>query len=199
MYKLYVRPGACSKAINVLLRELDQKVEVIDARTLEGFKSISPTGAVPAMIDEQGNTFVEGVAIILHLLEKHNSTMLPKELLKKTDFIRWLTFANATMHPAYSRLFFLNAVVKDEVEKANTLKAAAAKVSEYWQIVEDKLSKQRYMGGDQINIVDVWLAVYAGWNAYFPVEVTIGAKAKAMIADVQAMPSFKAATESEKF
>lgn len=199
MYKLYVRPGACSKAINVLLRELDQKVDVIDARNLEDFKSISPTGAVPAMVDEQGNKFVEGVAIILHLLEKHNSAMLPKDLMAKTQFVRWLTFANATMHPGYSKMFFASAVISDEAEKLLVLKAAAAKINEYWQIVEDQLSKQPYMGGGRLNIVDVWLAVYAGWNAYFPVEITIGPKAKKMIADVQIMPSFIAATRSESF
>lgn len=199
MYTLYARTGACSKGINVLLRELDQKVEVVDASKVANFKSISPTGAVPALKDENGHILVEGVAIILHLLEKHKSTMLPSSLNEKTHFIRWLTFANATMHPSYSKLFFAASVIKDEAEKMHTLKVGAAKATEYWQIVENQLSKQAFFGGEKPNIIDIWLAVYAGWNVYFPVDIELGPKTKAMIAAVQALPSWIAATKSEQF
>ena len=74
MYTLYYSQGACSIATQVVLRELDQTVNIIDVKKLENFKEINPVGAVPALIDGE-NTLTEGGAIMLYLLDKHSSPL----------------------------------------------------------------------------------------------------------------------------
>lgn len=49
MYQLYYSPGACSLAIQVILRELGRDFSLIDKADVADFKAINPVGAVPAL------------------------------------------------------------------------------------------------------------------------------------------------------
>ena len=106
MYTLYYLPGACSLATQVVLHELDQAVEIIDKQLVEDFTAINPVGTVPVLVDN-GNTYREGAAVILYLLHKHQSTMMPTTGVAHDLAVQNIMFANATMHPAYGRLFFI--------------------------------------------------------------------------------------------
>jgi len=44
------------------------------------------------MKSPDGQIITEGAAIVLYLLEKHNSPMLPADLHQKADCLRWLMF-----------------------------------------------------------------------------------------------------------
>ena len=83
MYTLYYIPGACSMAIHVLLNELGQEVKLVNVGDPKGgrerppeFLKINPRGNVPVLSDD-GFIVREGAAIILYLLEKHKSPLLP--------------------------------------------------------------------------------------------------------------------------
>jgi len=198
MYTLYYSQGACSVATQVVLRELGQDVKIIDAKQDNNFKSVNPVGAVPVLID--GNkTLTEGAAIMLHILNKHKSSLFPEnedERLKSTQDIM---FANATMHPAYGRLFFLAQHVSDEKVKQETLNAAAESINQLWQVIESQLADKSFLGGDSPSAADIMLTVYSRWGQYFPVDIIIGDKTARMLDAVQAMPNFIKTDQAEQF
>ena len=132
----------------------------------------------------------------LHILEKHGGWNDYKKP-KKRALRQHILFANATMHPAYGRLFFLLSEMDDSVEKEKILEKAAQNVSSLWQVVEDKLAKQAFLLGDEHSAADVLLAVYSNWNAYFPVDIQIGSLTQKMINKVKSLPSYKRALEME--
>lgn len=197
MYTLYHFPGACSLATQVVLNELGQAVNVIDKQQVEDFRQINPVGSVPVLIDE-GNTLREGAAIMLYLLNKHPNTMLPSTGLAHQRGVESIMFANATMHPAYSRLFFIAQNISHEETKQLAFESAAEAISSLWQVLEQQLAEQRFLGGTQPSAADILLTVYSRWGAHFPVEIIIGTHTKKMLEAVQLMPSFQQALAREE-
>ncbi|PCK30174.1 glutathione S-transferase family protein [Pseudoalteromonas piscicida] len=198
MYTLYYLPGACALATQVVLRELKQPFELVDKRDVDNFLAINPTGKIPAL-KEGKNTLLEGAAILLYLLKKHENTLLPQsDIAQKQKAIENIMFANATMHPAYNRLFFATAAIIDDKARQPFLDAAAAAINELWIIVEKKLAHQAFLAGEQVSAADIMLAVYARWGSYFPVEINIPDKVRKMLARIEARPSFIASVAAEQ-
>ena len=79
-YTLYYMPGACSMAVHVVLNELGQEVTLENAKAdpkPAGFLKANPRGQVPVLVD--GDLVVrEGAAIMIYLLDKHTSPLLPR-------------------------------------------------------------------------------------------------------------------------
>jgi len=195
MYTLFYAQGTCSAATQVVLRELGQEVKLIDAKQHNKFTDINPVGAVPALVD--GNQILtEGAAIILHLLNKHENSLFPGA--NRQQSVEDIMFANATMHPAYGRLFFIAQYVTDQKAKQEALNAAANIINKLWQVVENKLSNKPFLGGDTPSAADIMLTVYSRWSAYFDVDIIIGEKATAMLNAVKVMPNFIKTDEAEQ-
>lgn len=197
MYKLYYRKGACSLGIHALANFLEAKLELIDASKMDNFKSINPTGTVPFLMD--GSTRVqEGAAIAMYLMEKHNSPMLPtSNFAQRTENIQWLMFANATVHPAYSKLFFIMKNIQDPKAKEDAFAAAYNGLNSLWKIADEKLAKTKFIAGDEMSMADIFLTVYAGWNAFFQNKITLGDNVTRMVKEVSSKPAFKKALEEE--
>ncbi|MGB4073471.1 glutathione S-transferase family protein [Pseudomonas sp.] len=197
MYRLYYMPGACSLAIHALLNELNQDVELIDRNKVSDFDTLGSRGMVPVLVDN-GQVIREGAAIILYLLEKHKSQMLPEGGLEKARFTEWLMFANATLHPAYSRLFFIGKTLADGPAKEQALTAASGIISTLWSSLDAQLENSTFVFGERISVVDMMLTVYASWGAYFPVDILMSDKVKRMLAAVQAHPAYIKAIADEQ-
>lgn len=197
MYTLYYMPGACSLATNTVLRELKQDFNLIDKNKVSDFKSINPIGAIPVLKD--GDMVIrEGVAILLHLLSKHENNLLPSSGKGYLEGLQNMLFANATMHPAYGRLFFIAGNIDDGNAKAAAFSAAADAINGLWSVVESQLQDKPFLGGNSYSVADILLTVYASWGQYFPVDINIGERAQKMIDAVSELETFKQASAEEK-
>lgn len=192
MYTLYSIPGSCSSGIVVLMQKLGLEFDVINPTQIENYKSVSPTGQVPALVD--GDLVVtEGAAIALYLLRKHSQSDV-----EDPTFLRWLMFNYATLHPAYSKLFSVNGLMEDSDQKTALMQSLGDKLTETWAIVDARLAKSDAVVGDQATIIDYLLAVYTGWNAYFPgVKINVGDNVRALVSRVAELPEFKAGFAKE--
>lgn len=197
MYKLFYLQGACSLATQVILRELEQEVEIIEKQHVENFSKINPIGTVPTLIDGD-DTLIEGAAILLHILNKHKNSMLPEKGASRQIAIQDIMFANATMHPAYGKLFFIGQNISDEDVKQLTFNVAAENINQLWQVIENKLNGKPFLGGNTPSAADIMLTVYSRWGASFPVDIVFGEKTTKLINAVQEMPNFKKADETEQ-
>jgi len=203
MYKLYYGAGSCSMAIHVALLECNQQVQLekIDLQSGQQrspeFLKINPRGQVPVLV-EHDHPIREGAAILIHVLEKHQSPLLPRGGKERTAALEWLMFCNATLHPAYARCFFLMRNVADEAVKAQLLDLAIANVNKLWEEVEHQLARHTYLCGEHITMADILLTVIANWSAYFPTPVTFGPHTKKLFRNVIARPAYKKAMETEQ-
>lgn len=199
MYQLYYAPGTCSLAVHVILNELDQAVELKqvslkEARTPE-FLKVNPRGNVPVLVDN-GTVIREGGAIITYLLDKHKSDLLARDGVARAHGLEWLMFANATMHPAYSRLFFFKGQLGADAENHPLYKTSLQNVQKLWDSVEDQLSRNRYIAGETVTGGDILLTVISSWASVGAFE--FGPKTKDLFKRVAARPAFKKAVELEQ-
>lgn len=197
MYSLYYAPATCSLAIHVLLNELERPVKLINKSTTQNFADINPTEAVPVLKIEN-DLLSEGAAIALYLMEKYKSPMLPLEAKERITAIQWMMFANATMHPAYSKIFFIIKNIEKGAAQEQAIKAAVVSVEKLWAIVDSQLENKLFVNGENITMADIMLSVYANWNNFFPFDIKIGENVKRLLLNVSSRPSFKNAIESEK-
>ncbi len=197
MYQLYYSPGVCSLAIHALLIELGQPFELINKSDVEDFATINLLGAVPVLRD--GDMLIrEGAAIVLHLVEKHGSDLLPAAGTPgRANALQWLLYANATVHPAYSKLFFVARALDGDAAQGKAFEAAASAAAKLWSLVDEQLGKTRFVTGDKVSIADIMLTVYANWGGYFPVDIPLGENVRRMVAEVSALPSFQQALGAE--
>jgi len=204
MYKLYYSPGACSMAPHVLLNELNVPFEVskIDLQAGDGqkpeFLKVNPRGQVPVLVDD-GEVIREGAAILIHLMEKNNSPLLPKSGKERTQALEWLCFANASMHPAYARAFFIWKNIEDKKAQEAAFKVVFQQINKLWADVDAQLAKTPYVCGKNITAADILLTVIANWGAYFPPgSVTLGSNVKRLIKEVSNRPAYKKALATEQ-
>lgn len=202
MVTLFYSPGACSMAVHVLLNEIGTPFTLENAAISEGknrspeYLALNPRGQVPLLVD--GDLVIrEGAAILIHLLEKHQSPLLPTSAKDRAAAIEWLMFCNATLHPAYSRGFFLMRNPADQAAKDALMTVVVANINKLWEEVEARLENSSYLAGDSITIADILLTVIANWSGRFT-GIEIGARTKALLSKMIARPSYKKALETEQ-
>lgn len=202
MYKLYYSPGACSLAIHAILNELNQKFELVSAVGDAGqkrspeFMKINPRGSVPVLI-EDGNIIREGGAIIVYLLDKHDNDLLPKSGQKRAEALEWLMFANSTLHPAYSRLFWTVARIEDQKTKEHLLNLFFADIQKLWDEIEQRLQDRDYICGEKISAADFLLTVIANWSANFGDNIKLGNNCKKLFKQISKRDSMQKALADE--
>lgn len=199
MYTLYYSPGACSMAIHIALNECNQQVQLQKVDLAAGqnrsdeFKKINPRGQVPVLVDD-GYVIYEGAAQLIYLLEKHNSPLLPKSGKERTDALQWLMFCNASLHPAFARMFFL---MKNKGND-ELIDVATKMLNKMWEDVELRLGKSKYLAGDKVTMGDILLTVIANWSPRMPKPITIGPNTKRLLTEISARHAFKKALETEQ-
>jgi glutathione S-transferase len=199
MYTLYTIPGSCSSGITILLEKLRLEYKPVKREDVPNYSDIVPTNQVPALKTQDGQIITEGAAIVLYLLEKHDSPMLPAELSQKAEFLRWLMFDYATLHPAYGRMFAIQYKIQmDESEKKGVLQQSADYVSSLWAILDKELETKRYITGEQPTVVDYLAAIYSSWgNNFQEVNITLGKNVERLIDQVSALAEFQAGYKKE--
>lgn len=199
MYTVYTIPGSCSSGIIVLLEKMQLEYNPVKREDVPNYSEIVPTNQVPALKLPDGQIITEGAAIVLYLLEKHNSPMLPADLASKAEFLRWLMFDYATLHPAYGRMFAIQYKTQmDDNAKNSVLKQLAPYVSSLWAILDKELEKKKFITGDQPTVVDYLATVYSSWGKNFQdIEITLGKNVERLVEQVSALPEFKAGYKKE--
>lgn len=195
MYQLMTIPGSCSTGIHVLLNKLNIPVEVINRDDVEDYQALVPTNQVPAL--QTGElVLTEGAAIVLYLMEKHQIDA--SNYGGSAVFNQALMFNYSTLHPAYGKLFAINNIMEDSEQKSEVMQALADKVAATWKILDDKLSTQPYLTGENPCVIDYLVAIYASWGNYFPeLKLPIGNNVKRLIKEVSQHEAFVLAYTKE--
>lgn len=204
MYTLYGMTGSCSMAVHVVLEELKVAYHVIDVRVAPGqpkpeaFLKVNPRGSVPVLAWD-GHSMREGGAILSYLLDSHANQLLPKSGPARATALEWLMFANATLHPAYVRVFYFNGTIQDATQRDALVDGALEKINALWADVNQQLGDKPYICGNDISAADILLTVIANWlQPNYGGRIVLGEHTKQMIRRVIARPSYQKALADEK-
>jgi len=164
--KLYYKPGACSLATHIVLREIgnDFEYESVDTdiqktETGDDFTKINSKGYVPVLSLENGQKLTEGAAILQYLADQHPETdFAPKPgTLERARLQEHLNFVSSELHKAFGPLFTADAT--DE-EKIVAKKNVAKKMDHIETLLSDG---RKYLLGDKFSVADAYLFVVTNW------------------------------------
>ena len=193
MYQLYTMPGSCSMGIHVLLNSLDIPFEIVPKNEVENYRDLVPTNQVPAL-QTPHFMLTEGAAIALYLMAEHGD----KALTQNPEFLRWLMYCYATLHPAYSKLFSINSMLPEGEVRQQLLQQFADKLANYWQVFSDQLQDRPFFFGDNVTVIDYLIAVYVRWgNTFNATKIPIADNVLELVQRVIALPEFEKALQKE--
>lgn len=165
--KLFYKPGACSLATHIVLRELGVPFELdrVDRQTGltesgQEYAKLNPKGYVPALQLDGGELLTEGAAILQYLADQHPSAKLapPAGTLERARLQEHLNYIASELHKSFSPLFS-----KDNSDAVK--QAATAKVEKALTLVEHHLADGRpFVLGDQLSVADTYLFTVARWT-----------------------------------
>ncbi len=164
--KLYYKPGACSLASHIILKEIgkDFEIESVDTDkqlTESGadYSKINPMGYVPALRTDEGQILTESAAVLQYLADQHPDTGLAPEFgtFERARLQEHLNFTSSELHKAFAPFFSSN--TSDE-EKQDAKENVGRKMDYFESIFNDG---RKYLLGDKFSVADAYFFVVSSW------------------------------------
>src|SRR5271154_5342371 len=112
--KLFSRPGTCSLAPDIALREAGIAFELVKVsrhtgKTSDGvdFTEINSKGYVPALLLDNGELLTENAALLQYIADLNPAAKLapPAGTLERYRLSEWLAYINSEVHKSFGPLF----------------------------------------------------------------------------------------------
>ncbi len=173
-YTIYGALGSGSVPVEATLTLLGQPYAVVEAPTWEGaaqqakVAGVNPLKQIPALVTPDGETITESAAILIWLADRFPEARLapPLDSPLRAQFLRWMVFVPAAIYSLFwvrddpSRL-----AGPDEALGARIKAATADRIAECWGMMESQLTPGRYLLGDELTVLDLYVAVVSRWGA----------------------------------
>ena len=197
--KLFISPGACSLAPHIALRETGAdfeavKVDLAVRKTEAGedFLTVNPSGKVPALTLDSGETLTENPAILLYIADQNPASGLaPAEgSLDRYRLLSRLSFLGSEFHKAFVPLFVPG--TSDEAKAA-----AAESVKNHLAALDKELAGRDHYAGSDFSVADIYLFVMLGWPAYVGIDMAAYPALGAYAGKIAQRPAVGAALKAE--
>ncbi|TYL84899.1 glutathione binding-like protein [Bradyrhizobium cytisi] len=160
MLQLYFSPMACSLASRIALMEagLDARYHLVHLATKtvadddSDFRGISPKGAVPVLVLENGERLTECAAVLQYIADLNPERGLaprPGEA-DRYRLQEWLSFTGAEIHKAF---LFPTFWYKDE----GSLAKPRARIAQTLSVPAAHLADREFLVGDSFTVADAHL------------------------------------------
>jgi glutathione S-transferase len=197
--QLFISPGACSLAPHIALREAGAdfeavKVDLATRKTEAGddFLAVNPSGKVPALTLDNGQSLTENPAILLYIADQNPKVGLaPAEgSFERYQLLSRLSFLGSEFHKAFVPLFAPGA--SDEAKAA-----AAVAVENHLAALDKELTGRDHFAGDSFSVADIYLFVMLGWPGYVDIDMSAYPALGAYAGKIAQRPAVGAALKAE--
>ncbi|ENZ7589263.1 glutathione transferase GstA [Klebsiella aerogenes] len=197
--KLFYKPGACSLASHIALREsgLDFTIDSVDLakKRLENgddYLLINPKGQVPALLLDDEVLLTEGVAIMQYIADRvpDRQLLAPVGTIARYQTLEWLNYVATELHKGFTPLFRPD--TPDDYKP--TVRSLLEKKLQY---VDEALKDKQWLNGHRFTIADGYLFTVLRWGYAVKLNMEAYANIGAWMAHVAARPSVAAALSAE--
>ena len=171
---LYGAKGSGAVAVEAALRLAGQDYDLIDSYTFDpddresGDKVLAanPMRQVPALVLSSGEIVTESAAILVWLTEQHPGFRLgpPPGDAKRAQFLRWMSFVSSAIYSLYWVKDDPSRLVPDRAGHAALEQRVLDRILECWAIMEGQIAPGRYLLGDELSVLDLYVAVVSRFN-----------------------------------
>jgi glutathione S-transferase len=160
MLQLYFSPMACSLASRIALMETHiearyHRTDLWKKRVMDDdgdFFAVSPKGAVPVLVLENGERLTENAAVLQYIADLKPELGLapPAGHADRYRLQEWLSFVGCEIHKAF---LFPTFWYKDDAAKASARERIGKSVS----VAADHLEGREFLVGDRFTVADAYL------------------------------------------
>ena len=201
MTTLYYFAGACSLVPHIVARELSLDIAVKaaprpdDAGRAEYLDEINSLGKVPALQLDDAQVITQNVAIVEYMVSIAEAQgkveiVYPKlGTLEHAQALRWLSFANSDIHPAFAPLFSPKRFSKNEADFPVMKDMAVELLSDLYAHVDGEYASKDWIANNQYSAADIYIYVTYRWALRMGVDLSPFKGLKKMVAAIQARPA----------
>lgn len=197
--KLFYKPGACSLASHITLRESGKDfsligVDLMQKRMENGddFLKVNPKGQVPALLLDDNTLLTEGVAIMQYIADSvaDRQLLAPVGSINRYRTLEWLNYIATELHKGFTPLFR-----PDTPEDYKpTVRALLDKKLAY---IDESLANAQWISGSRFTIADAYLFTVLRWAFAVKLEMAGYKNIAAYMERVAARPAVAAAMTAE--
>lgn len=119
------------------------------------FQMVSPNGTYPAIRDEDNGVVVFESGAILYYLAEKSACLLPRDIQKRTEAMKWLMFEAANMGPIMGELYHYAVKATDAIADSH-VQRYKDRIAHFCAILNAQLQQRDYLCGEY-SIADVAL------------------------------------------
>lgn len=197
--KLFYKPGACSLASHITLRESGKDftligVDLMHKRMENGddFLKVNPKGQVPALLLDDNTLLTEGVAIMQYIADSvaDRQLLAPVGTINRYRTLEWLNYIATELHKGFTPLFR-----PDTPEDYKP--TARALLDKKLAYIEESLANAQWISGSRFTIADAYLFTVLRWAFAVKLEMAGYKNIAAYMERVAARPAVAAAMTAE--
>ncbi|MFG0515569.1 glutathione transferase GstA [Kluyvera intermedia] len=197
--KLFYKPGACSLASHITLRESGKDfsligVDLMQKRMENGddFLKVNPKGQVPALLLDDNTLLTEGVAIMQYLADGvvDRQLLAPVGSINRYKTLEWLNFIATELHKGFTPLFRPDT----PEEYKPTVRALLDKKLAF---IDESLANAEWISGSRFTIADAYLFTVLRWAFAVKLDMAGYKHIADYMARVAARPAVAAALAAE--
>ena len=200
MLQLYFSPLACSLSSRIALMEagLEARYHLVHLRTKKvaederDFRGISPKGAVPVLVLENGERLSESAAVLQYIADlKPERGLAPRPGdVDRYRLQEWLSFIGAEIHKAF---LFPTFWYQDD----GSLAKPRAQIAQTLSVPSAHLAEREFLVGDRFTVADAHLTWALSLLRPAGVDIAPWPQLVAYLERMQARPAVRDAIATE--
>jgi GST-like protein len=171
-FVIYGARGSGSVPIEAALTLLRQPYEVVERAPFGDLSApdpavlkVNPMGQVPAMLLPDGELMTESAAILIWIADRFPAMRLAPDVLdrRRPAFLRWMSFISSAIYALFWIRDDPSRLSPDPEQQALIKARTAERIAECWAAMDAQVSPGRYILGDQLEVLDLYVAVVSRW------------------------------------
>jgi GST-like protein len=171
-YVVYGAAGTGSVPVEATLTLLGLPYRVVETTIFtEGgeddaqLRRANPMMQVPALILPGGELMTESSAILTWLADAHPEARLAPTMAShaRPAFLRWMAFVSSAIYALYWLRDEPSRLIDDAEAGAKAKARIGDRFIACWRIMESQVDPGRYILGDDLTVLDLYVAVISRW------------------------------------
>jgi GST-like protein len=173
-FTLFSALGSGGVPVEAAMTLIGLPYRIVEAPTWEGeaqqakVAGVNPLRQIPALVTPGGETITESAAILIWLADRYPDARLapPVDSPLRAQFLRWMVFVPASIYALFWVRDDPSRLGGPDPEIGARIKAATAeRIAQCWGMMESQLTPGRYLLGDELTVLDLYVAVVSRWGS----------------------------------